>query len=599
MSVSHSARSSVPLLLALTLAACSGGTPATDDTAGSSPDSSTPTATLTPAPPPPPPPPTTGKVTILLTDDSGRDWDQALATIRSIELIGDDRSEVIFEGSSTVDLLSLPDYYDVFAVTDILPGRFETIRLFVDSLELVDLDDDGNERQRIEAHLVGNGRIDLDPLGDIVIGAGDSLYIEIEFDMNKAFKTMKADNGRVIVRPVILVTLTTVPPAGRLTRLRGTIEAIDEDDGELLLCQDELVSRVRDDDNDDDNGDHAHCIVVTTDTDTGVFGADGRPQRFAALTDGDLATAVGYLRRDDDRRIGRRESNSHFVLAAATVELGKDFQRVAGTADRHVNGDVFDLELEPGQDLGSDEATLATQLYPQTRIFRKDGEELDINAIVPGVAVIADGVLVTGVAREADTLRAALLILDPDLGPVEEVLVGEIVSVNLNAGTLQLAVGTAERCINAAAAEIFLVSNEDGLSSVRVGLGDLKPTQRADVYGNGQNSAGCFLASSIHANARPGNTLPVANAGADVTIPVTANQSINLNGSGSTDIDGDSLSYAWSFQSAPTGSMAVLSGANTATASFVPNITGAYVIMLIVNDGQENSAPDTVTITVQ
>jgi hypothetical protein len=43
----------------------------------------------------------------------------------------------------------------------------------------------------------------------------------------------------------------------------------------------------------------------------------------------------------------------------------------------------------------------------------------------------------------------------------------------------------------------------------------------------------------------------------------------------------------------------VLSGANTATASFVPNVTGAYVVMLIVNDGQENSAPDTVTITVQ
>jgi hypothetical protein len=169
--------------------------------------------------------------------------------------------------------------------------------------------------------------------------------------------------------------------------------------------------------------------------------------------------------------------------------------------------------------------------------------------------------------------------------------------VNFDAGTFELLVGTTAVCVYAGDADIFLVSNADGFSSERVGLGELEPTQQADVYGAGEDDASCFLATAILASALPGNTLPLASAGPDATVAVNA--SVNLNGSGSTDADGDPLSYAWSFQSVPGGSAASLSAANTAMASFVPDIAGSYVVALVVNDGLEDSAPDTVTITVQ
>jgi len=91
------------------------------------------------------------------------------------------------------------------------------------------------------------------------------------------------------------------------------------------------------------------------------------------------------------------------------------------------------------------------------------------------------------------------------------------------------------------------------------------------------------------------NTPPVANAGPDVTAMV--GETVTLDGSGSTDIDGDSLTYQWSFQSIPAGSTAVLAGADSLTPGFTIDAPGDYVITLMVNDGRIDSAPDTVRIS--
>ena len=47
----------------------------------------------------------------------------------------------------------------------------------------------------------------------------------------------------------------------------------------------------------------------------------------------------------------------------------------------------------------------------------------------------------------------------------------------------------------------------------------------------------------------PANRAPVANAGADQAAKV--GDQVTLNGAGSTDPDGDSLSYAWTFSTRP------------------------------------------------
>jgi len=91
-----------------------------------------------------------------------------------------------------------------------------------------------------------------------------------------------------------------------------------------------------------------------------------------------------------------------------------------------------------------------------------------------------------------------------------------------------------------------------------------------------------------------GNTAPVANAGPDQSVQVSA--TVTLNGSGSNDADRNSLTYDWSFVSIPSGSIATLSNPTAAAPSFMADKAGTYVAQLIVNDGTVNSTPDTVTI---
>lgn len=90
------------------------------------------------------------------------------------------------------------------------------------------------------------------------------------------------------------------------------------------------------------------------------------------------------------------------------------------------------------------------------------------------------------------------------------------------------------------------------------------------------------------------NSPPIANAGPDQTAAVGA--TVLLDGHASTDADGGSLSFQWSFVTRPAGSAASLSNATTPSPNFVIDRAGAYVVRLVVNDGTANSAPDTVTI---
>lgn len=93
----------------------------------------------------------------------------------------------------------------------------------------------------------------------------------------------------------------------------------------------------------------------------------------------------------------------------------------------------------------------------------------------------------------------------------------------------------------------------------------------------------------------PGNTAPVANAGPDQTVLVGA--TVALNGSGSSDVDGNPLTYQWTFVTLPAGSAARLSSSTIVMPTFVADLAGDYVIRLLVNDGKVNSLQDTVTIT--
>jgi hypothetical protein len=91
------------------------------------------------------------------------------------------------------------------------------------------------------------------------------------------------------------------------------------------------------------------------------------------------------------------------------------------------------------------------------------------------------------------------------------------------------------------------------------------------------------------------NSAPVANAGAAQR--VTTASVVTLNGTGSTDANGDTLTYRWTLTSKPSSSTASLSSATASSPTFTADLAGSYVASLVVNDGKLDST-NTSTVTV-
>ncbi len=106
--------------------------------------------------------------------------------------------------------------------------------------------------------------------------------------------------------------------------------------------------------------------------------------------------------------------------------------------------------------------------------------------------------------------------------------------------------------------------------------------------------------SAVTVTASAANSTPVANAGTNQTVTRTGTPAVitvTLNGTGSTDANGDTLTYLWAITTKPTSSTAALSSTTAASPTFVADLAGIYVATLVVNDGKVSSAPATVVIT--
>jgi len=93
---------------------------------------------------------------------------------------------------------------------------------------------------------------------------------------------------------------------------------------------------------------------------------------------------------------------------------------------------------------------------------------------------------------------------------------------------------------------------------------------------------------------------PVADAGGEVVLDLGAEAT--LDGSASSDPNGDGLGYEWSLDDMPGRSVLQTSdivGATTATPSLTPDIAGRYVLSLVVSDGTAFSTPSSTAVVAR
>lgn len=146
----------------------------------------------------------------------------------------------------------------------------------------------------------------------------------------------------------------------------------------------------------------------------------------------------------------------------------------------------------------------------------------------------------------------------------------------------------------------WTLTQPNGLAGTLTGAATASPTFVASMAGTYTASLkvndGSVDSPAASVSVISNNTAPVANAGP--TQSVLTGSLVTLNGSGSSDTNGDPLSYVWTITSKPAGSTATLSGPTTVSPTFTPDKAGDYIASLTVNDGATiSAAPSTVKIT--
>jgi len=145
-----------------------------------------------------------------------------------------------------------------------------------------------------------------------------------------------------------------------------------------------------------------------------------------------------------------------------------------------------------------------------------------------------------------------------------------------------------------------LVSKPDGSTAQLSNPASSIPSFIADQFGDYEVSLmvdnGVKSSSTVSMIISVSNQPPIANAGSDQSR--SRGSLIRLNGSGSSDVNGDKLSYRWEWIQTPLGSLAELSSATEANPMFTADLEGKYTLGLTVSDNYSESVTDFVEITI-
>jgi poly(3-hydroxybutyrate) depolymerase len=141
----------------------------------------------------------------------------------------------------------------------------------------------------------------------------------------------------------------------------------------------------------------------------------------------------------------------------------------------------------------------------------------------------------------------------------------------------------------------YSITSPNSVSTTVTGLVQGTYQFRLVVTDNSGASDDDTVSVTVYPVPPPANLAPHADAGADQTITLP-NNSVTLNGSGSSDPDGSIASYTWTKIGGP--STYSLGNPNSVSTSLSGLVQGTYQLQLMVTDNNGASAFDTVLITV-
>lgn len=482
------------------------------------------------------PVPTTASVALLLTDAPSDEFSEINLTISRIELLAADGSKVpLFEGLRTIDLLSLRNTADLFAANNsVPPGLYEKIRMHLEDVELVKVDDDG-EVERIHPRLLANGKLDMNPRKPFVLAPGKGLVIQVDVDAKKSIhitghdreeqdphgadkdgdenadsKSKKKDgkqsdsehaadksnnsgkehkshsgHDNYHFRPVVFIDIidmtSSMPQIGKVVRIEGDVTKVDVAKQQVDVCNIQNVV--------------TNCISMRVNSKTSLY--FNNPA--AAYGSGLGTLALNELTKLE-RGIGFgrvRVVNGVTWLDAEAIEFGPKGAfwhvtgDVVGAPDASTNIFYFGIHRAQTYIAGS-----VFRIVPVAgaKLFSRDGVQLDWSAMLVGQVVEVEGVLVRTPVNY--TIETGVVYLDINAGSN-----GMINGVVTHMNTTGFNVGTSadDHCVvPAATVNVFaVITAPDGsLSGSREPLSSLQAGQTLDLYG-AMGADGCYHATDI------------------------------------------------------------------------------------------------------